>query len=302
MSRARINSFVLGDAFDDASGLFAFADNSVDHTLMDPPYNDHVHSGNRRGWETNTAGERVPTKSMEMKFGFWSEEDATVCASEVVRVTKGWALIFCALEDIGMWKRLLVDAGAKRRNTAIWTKSLAAPKFQGDGPANAAEAIVTAWCGKGKSIWNAGGSYGHYHYPIDTRDRRHETQKPLPLLRQLLLDFTMPNDIILDPTAGGGTTLIAAKQLGRRWIGYELGDTPESVRAHAKGLAELERAREQTHIQQLMLHKRRRDAAYAGSRLKQVAIQSSLDFNTRRGRSLDDLEPPRRRARSLDDL
>lgn len=301
MTRPRVNTFRLGEAFDDDSGLFAFADNSVDHTIFDPPYNEHVHSGNRRGWEKDKDGKQRPTKSIAMKFDYWTEEDAHVCACEVVRITKSWVLCFCALEDVGMWKRLLLKAGAKRRNTIIWTKSVAAPKFQGDGPANAAEAIVCAWAGKGRSVWNAGGAYGHYHYPIDLRGRRHETQKPLPLLSQIVLDFTMPNDIILDLTAGGATTLLAAKQLERRYIGYERDPVP-----HAKGLAALATVKVQTHMQQLMLHKRRRDRAYAGTRLKQIAMQTNLGHmgrevkHQRRARSLDGLG--KRRARSLDSL
>ena len=196
---------------------------------------------------------------------------------------------------------MLIEAGAKRRNTCVWSKSVAAPKFQGDGPANAAEAIVTAWCGKGRSVWNAGGALGHYHYPVDLRDRRHETQKPLPLLCQLILDFTMPGDIILDPVAGGAATLLAAKSLERCYIGYERDPKP-----HAKGLEALRTVKIQTHMQQLMLHKRRRSRAYAGARLKQIAMLTQTGLShmdrkkKRRARSLFDL--PKRRARSLDGM
>lgn len=52
--------------------------------------------------------------------------------------------------------------------------------------------------------------------------QQHPTQKPLDLLRYLILTYTNPGDLVLDFTMGSGTTLVAAKQLGRRAIGIEL--------------------------------------------------------------------------------
>jgi len=50
----------------------------------------------------------------------------------------------------------------------------------------------------------------------------HPTQKPLDLLRYLILTYTNPGDTVLDFTMGSGTTLVVAKQLGRKAIGIEL--------------------------------------------------------------------------------
>ncbi len=50
----------------------------------------------------------------------------------------------------------------------------------------------------------------------------HPTQKPEELLRKLVLASSKPGDWILDPFSGSGTTLVAAKQLGRRWLGCDL--------------------------------------------------------------------------------
>ena len=49
----------------------------------------------------------------------------------------------------------------------------------------------------------------------------HPTTKPLPLMRQIVEDFTDENDTILDPFAGSGTTGVAAIQLGRHFVGWE---------------------------------------------------------------------------------
>lgn len=53
------------------------------------------------------------------------------------------------------------------------------------------------------------------------------TQKPLELLRRIILSTTDEDDIVLDPVCGSGTTLVAAKALGRKWIGIDA--APEAI-------------------------------------------------------------------------
>lgn len=57
---------------------------------------------------------------------------------------------------------------------------------------------------------------------INGADLRHPNEKPLDLMRRLIEATTKPNDLILDPFAGSGTTLVAALQSGRRYIGVDL--------------------------------------------------------------------------------
>jgi len=49
----------------------------------------------------------------------------------------------------------------------------------------------------------------------------HPTQKPLEVMRKLIENFTFPNDLVLDPFMGSGTTGEACFQLGREFIGCE---------------------------------------------------------------------------------
>ena len=50
----------------------------------------------------------------------------------------------------------------------------------------------------------------------------HPTQKPVKLLEELIRVFTDKNDVVIDPCAGSGTTLLAAKKCGRRAYGFEI--------------------------------------------------------------------------------
>ncbi len=52
----------------------------------------------------------------------------------------------------------------------------------------------------------------------------HPCQLPIPLLERLILMTTDEGDIVLDPFVGTGTTAVAAKKLGRKYIGFDLND------------------------------------------------------------------------------
>ncbi len=68
--------------------------------------------------------------------------------------------------------------------------------------------------------WN-----GMLQEPGAPRDaRQHPTQKPVGLMIWVLEEYTSEGDIILDPYLGVGTTCVAAKKLGRRWIGIEISE------------------------------------------------------------------------------
>ncbi len=60
-------------------------------------------------------------------------------------------------------------------------------------------------------------------YVRDTETPKiHPTQKSIHVLRRLIEIFTDPGDVVIDPVAGSGTTLLAAFQLGRKSYGFEI--------------------------------------------------------------------------------
>ena len=58
-----------------------------------------------------------------------------------------------------------------------------------------------------------------WHY---TGNGLHPTQKLVPYLKPVIEAFSRNGDIVLEPFCGSGSTLLAAKILGRRYIGIEL--------------------------------------------------------------------------------
>lgn len=60
-------------------------------------------------------------------------------------------------------------------------------------------------------------------YPRDTKTPKvHPTQKSVPLLKYLIELFTDIGDVVIDPCAGSGTSLLAAASLGRKAYGFEI--------------------------------------------------------------------------------
>ena len=55
-----------------------------------------------------------------------------------------------------------------------------------------------------------------------TSPKLHPTQKPVAVLKKLISIFTDEGDVVIDPVAGSGSTLIAAHQLGRKAYGFEI--------------------------------------------------------------------------------
>jgi DNA modification methylase len=84
-----------------------------------------------------------------------------------------------------------------------------------------------------------GGAHAVWDVPIvlnraraDKSERVHPTQKPLGLMGALVQQFTDPGELILDPTAGSGTTGVAAKRLNRRSVLIERDEAHCESAAH----------------------------------------------------------------------
>ena len=140
-----------------------------------------------------------------------------------------WRLAF-ALQDAGWWLR----------SEVVWYKPNAHPESVRDRPTKAHETVfllsknqdyfydVSAVKGPNsrrlRTMWD-----------INTEPRRrqaggiddHPAVMPMALARRCIRITSRPGDVVLDPYAGSGTTLLAAEELGRKWVGIEL--KPEYV-------------------------------------------------------------------------
>jgi len=184
-----------GDSRELAATLPAY-----DHFICDPPYDPKTHAGAKSKLRPN------------YKVNF-----APIDPVEVIRLAapKRWALAFCSLEMLGDYAEWTGESWVR---SGIWDRINGAPQLTGDRPAQGAEGLAI-WHPPGAKRWNGGGKQAKWrHLIVRGDDRVHETQKPLLLMRDLVLDFTDVGEIIVDLFAGSGTTGVAAKECGRLCI------------------------------------------------------------------------------------
>lgn len=191
--------------------------NSVDAVITDPPYESEAHTKGRRAFSGKTSAwfPKGVCETRPLDFEPITAGQRADVGRHLNLVSEGWILVFCQVEAAMLWRDALSPARYIR--TQIWRKSDGAPQFTGDRPGMGYESIVTCWSGAERPDWNGGGRHGVYDHPT-SKGGGHLTQKPEPLMAELVELFSSPGDLILDPFGGSGTTAVAAKRLGRRCI------------------------------------------------------------------------------------
>lgn len=207
-------------------------DKAVGVTLSDPPFNDRTSQNARtnNNWKPQSEAHAFIT------FGGISPAEV---GPELVRVAQRWAVAFCAMEQLGAYQEAAGEAWVR---AGVWVKPDGAPQFTGDRPAQACEGIAIMHR-PGKKRWNGGGSRGFWLYSVvqDRAEFGHPTPKPVGLMLDLVEKFTDPDELVLDPFCGSGTTGVACLRLGRRFIGIEKDEkyaaiARERLEAESRGL------------------------------------------------------------------
>jgi len=195
----------------------------VDHVITDPPYSAHTHA---KQWIaaalTADGGPRMATAHTELGFPPFTDLMRDRFCSIAHAMVHRWTLVFSDLESITPWQTAFTAHAMDYVRACIWDKVDGAPQFTGDRPAAGAEAIVCAHR-KGPKQWNGGGRRGVFRHAVNGERgaKPHPSTKPETLMVELIGLFTDPGDLILDPFMGSGTTLVAAKRMGRKAIGID---------------------------------------------------------------------------------
>lgn len=196
-------SLLQGDSL---AVLRSFADKSFDMVCTDPPYNAHVHA--KLGKERRNDGHKARE---ELTFPPMTDALIYDVAEQLVRICKGWILIFSDFYNSFVWGHAVKQCGGAWVRTGQWVKTSPMPQMTGDRPACGAEDIVICHASDntGDWEWNAKGRAAIWRGSRD-HDSEHPNQKPVWLIQSLLGMFAPPGGLILDPYAGSFTTAVAA--------------------------------------------------------------------------------------------
>ena len=203
---------------------------SIDLIVTDPPYN----LGNfMKKRDTNLKKMRENFFGSagwdDLEFDEWSKsmDDFFKAAARVMK--KGGAMIvFMAIIKVETIIQLAEKHGFYYKTTGIWHKTNPMPRNMNLHFVNSTEAWVYFTYKKRTGTFNNGGAM--FHDFIETsvtpngerKYGKHPTQKPESLVQHFVEILSNPNDYVLDPFMGSGTTGVVSKRTDRNFIGIEL--------------------------------------------------------------------------------
>ena len=142
---------------------------------------------------------------------------------QAVRITKGNAVIFCGKEQFSELYQYCDENGLTTR-MIIWEKTNPMPMNGQRVLLSGVECAVHFR--KPKATYHGHCRNTVFRYPNGS-SRRHPTEKPLALFKELIQLMTNPKDLVCDPCVGAGTTAVACQELDRQFI---VGDNnPECI-------------------------------------------------------------------------
>lgn len=195
-----------GDCRDILAGLRA------DCVITDPPYNEKTHQGARTLSDSGEVCELV-------NFAHTEPDELRRVFSQCIATGPRWVIATLAYQH-AIELEVSPPEGLRFVRLGVWVKTNSCPQFTGDRPSQGWEAIAYMHRLGGRMQWNGGGRTGNF---VSTKDRSglHPTAKPLDLIQHLVGLFSNRGETVLDPFMGAATTLVAAKNLGRKSIGIE---------------------------------------------------------------------------------
>lgn len=188
-------------------------DKSVDLVLTDPPYNI------ARDNNFSTMGRAgIDFGEWDKGFDLFSYID---CVSRILN-KNGSFVVFNAWKNLGDIAKYAETKGFETKDMIRLEKSNPMPRNRDRRYITDYECAI--WFVKEKAKWTFNRIDEKYQRPkfvAGIESGLHPTQKSLSLMESLVRIHSNPNDIVVDPFMGSGTTGVACKNLNRKFIGIE---------------------------------------------------------------------------------
>lgn len=205
-------------------------DDSVDCIITDPPYNLGLFMHNR-----NTNLKKM--RDNQFAYAGWDNMeylDWKKCIAKFMeqcaRVSKKSAalVVFMSVLKVSDIVELAQKYGYYYKTTGVWHKTNPMPRNMNIHYINSTECWIYFVYKDTSGTFNNNGEVLHDFIessvcPLSEKKYgKHPTQKPLKIINELIKTLTNPNDLVLDPFMGSGSTCVSAALNNRRYIGIEL--------------------------------------------------------------------------------
>lgn len=188
-------------------------DKSVDMVLTDPPFKMTKNGKSCRPNYMPASSTETFFKSPLLKPEDWMSECFRILKDQTHFYT------FCNINDIQEYLNVASKVGFQLHNIIDMIKDT---KMPNRWYLKYTERILFFRKGKAKRINDpTSRDYFFVNTPTLKSGKRHPTEKPLTLVEKLISNSSNEGDLIVDLFVGGGTTLLAAKNLNRQFIGIE---------------------------------------------------------------------------------
>lgn len=210
----------------------ALADIECDALISDPPYGERTHRGQRHGRREGKKNKGDYVSARGIGYDHLTPPEVDALVAHWSPRTRGWMVFFTSHDLVPVYERALQAQGRYVFAPLPTVQIGMNVRLAGDGPSNWTCWLVVARP-TGKPPW--GGKWGtkpgaYVGNPFDlgqnhyTATRKHSVvgSKPLWLMRAIVRDYSTRGQLVIDPFAGGASTLIAAASLHRRALGAEV--------------------------------------------------------------------------------
>lgn len=206
------------DSFNVMNGM---PDNSIDLIVTDPPYDFISKSPIGGGFMTNENKKHLV--NIDKTFGMSFNPDKFLINAK--RVMKRFNLYVFTNKNLLCKYIDFAESNDYSWDILVWLKPNPVPIFNNHYLIDKEYIVYIRETG---ATFNTNLGYNnyftYYKHPIGggSKDTNHPTKKPIGLIKRFIMVSSNEGDLILDPFAGSGTTLIACNDLNRRCIGIEI--------------------------------------------------------------------------------
>jgi site-specific DNA-methyltransferase (adenine-specific) len=213
-----VNEIIHGDSVHVISEIAESEGKIVDAVITDVPYGQDFDP--RSADEDGIHGDANVRKAMDINEAVFKKMRMVVKKGSPVMTFAGDSCLFEMKDVIEKWYNF--------KQIAVWDKSHIGMSSLEDNAIRwrPKHEYIILGCNGDPRRENANrhdGTIMEFTRPHGD-DRFHPTEKPEELMRYLVGSFTEEGDVILDPFAGSGVTLDAARQLNRKYIGIEINE------------------------------------------------------------------------------